>query len=99
MFSSAALTAHAPTDARFAIGYQFGVRSATDQETHGGFVSGFVWRFGVADPGWGLHWGLNWYETRVDRALVDRTLQFGELHVRPIMLGYGYTYNSGRYSI
>jgi hypothetical protein len=99
LFTAAALPALAQTDAKFAIGYQVGLRSAVDQEAHGGYVSGFLWRFGVGDPGWGFHWGLNWYETHVDRSIVGQTVEFGELNVRPITAGYGYTFNYGKYSV
>jgi hypothetical protein len=99
LFSVRALSAHAQTDAKFALGYQVGLRSAIDEEAHGGLVSSFLWRFGTSDPGWGFHWGLSWFSTHIDRSVVGESVQLGELHVRPIMAGYGYTYNIGRYSI
>jgi hypothetical protein len=99
LFTLRALSAHGQTDAKFALGYQFGMRGAIDQEAHGGMVSGLLWRFGTSDPGWGFHWGLGWYSTDIDRSIVGNSVELGELHVRPFMAGYGYTYNIGRYSI
>ena len=42
-------------------------------------------------PGWGFHWGLNWYAVKLERAGRRHRDQSGELHVRPVMAGYGYT--------
>ena len=39
------------------------------------------------------------YETQIDRSVGGQTVELGELHVKPVMAGYGYTRNIGRYSV
>jgi hypothetical protein len=92
-------TAHAQTDSRFAVGPDFAIRAAPDEQVQGSKGIGIVWRFGHGHTGWGWHWGLGWYATDVDQPIGSRTVDFGELHIRPVMAGYGYTYAKGKTSI
>jgi len=87
----------AQTDNRFAVGGEFTSRMPNDRTTvHSSKGPGLLWRFGHADTGWGFHWGLNWFSTDVDRPVGGRTTELGELRIRPIMGGYGYTRVIGR---
>ena len=43
-------------------------------------------------PGWGFHWGFNWYAVKLERPIGGTAIELGELHVRPFMAGYGYTH-------
>jgi len=99
VFTLAAGPAFAQTDGRFAIGLDFSVRAAPDGDARGHKGVGVLWRFGHGRSGWGWHWGLGWYEADLDLPIADRTVEFGEIHIRPAMAGYGYTYRAGRTSI
>src|SRR4051812_11168657 len=74
-------------------------RASQEDYARGQLGPGLLWRFGRADAGWGFHWGLNWYAVKVERPVGGTAIELGELHVRPLMAGYGYTYNIQRYSI
>ena len=87
----------AQSEGRFAIGGQFISRVPNDGTTvHGSRGPGLLWRFGHADTGWGWHWGLNWFSTDIDRPVGGRDAELGELRIRPLMGGYGYTRVIGR---
>jgi hypothetical protein len=95
-----ALPAVAQTNNRFAIGGEFTVRtsdhSSQEDVARGRFGPGLLWRFGHGRDGWGFHWGLNWYAVDIDRPIAGLMTELGELKVRPIMAGYGYTYRMTR---
>ena len=98
-----ARTASAQTTNRFAIGLDYIVR-ATDHASkedysHGQLGPGLLWRFGKGTDGWGFHWGLNWYAVKIDRPIGGTLSELGELHVRPLMAGYGYTHAFQRINV
>lgn len=88
---------------RFAIGGEFKIktsdRASQEDYARGQLGPGLLWRFGDAKPGWGFHWGLNWYAVKLERPVGDSVTELGELHIRPIMAGYGYTKVIRRYSV
>ena len=88
---------------RFAIGGEFKIktsdRASEEDYARGQLGPGLLWRFGGAKPGWGFHWGLNWYAVKLERPIGGSVTELGELHVRPIMAGYGYTRVIRRYSV
>jgi hypothetical protein len=92
----AASNAWAQDGSRFALGAEFTVRASdrasTSDYAHVEVGPNLLWRFGEGKPGWGFHWGLNWYSVDLDRPIGGNATDLGELHVRPIMAGYGYTY-------
>ncbi len=96
----APLPATAQTNNRFAIGAEFAVRTSDhasqEDAARGQFGPGLLWRFGNGRPGWGFHWGLNWYAVDIDRPIGGRMTELGELRLRPLMAGYGYTYRVTR---
>jgi len=98
-----ATPAHAQVNSRFAAGADVSIattgRSSGDDYAHGGVLVEPLWRFGVIEPGWGFHWGLNWYEVRVDRLVGGTVADLGEVNIRPIMAGYGYTWVRGRNTV
>jgi hypothetical protein len=96
---SISATAGAQTDSKFALGADFAVKLPGGRDAHGSEGIGLLWRFGRGKEGFGFHWGLNWYETQIDRSVAGQVIELGELHVKPFMAGYGYTHNVGRYSI
>jgi hypothetical protein len=89
---------------RFAIGGEFKVktsdRASGEDYARGQLGPGLLWRVGDAKPGWGFHWGLNWYAVKLERPIGGGSAnELGELHVRPIMAGYGHTKVIRRYSV
>jgi hypothetical protein len=46
--------------------------------------------------GWGPSFGLNWFRGDIDIAIDGVRTTIGEVRVRPIMLGIGYTLDGGR---
>jgi hypothetical protein len=96
-------TAEAQTESRFALGANVMTGISThvpDQDAaHAEVIPELLWRFGDVVPGWGPHWGLDWYSVDVDRPIGGTATDIGELHVRPILVGYGYTWLSDRNAI
>jgi hypothetical protein len=95
--------AAAQSENRFAIGGEFKVktsdRASKEDYARGELGPGLLWRFKQSKPGWGFHWGLNWYTVTIERPIGGTPTALGELHVRPIMAGYGYTRIIQRYAI
>ncbi len=91
-----ATQAQAQSESKFAIGAEFGVvasgRTSTQDYAHAHAEFNPLWRFGTENTGWGFHWGLNWYTVDIDRPIGGTATELGELHIRPIMAGYGYTW-------
>ena len=98
-----AAPAHAQIESRFAIGAELTVaatmHSPDEDRGHSSAFPELLWRFGDIQPGFGPHWGLNWYSLDIDRPVGGATTELGELHVRPIMVGYGYTWLRDRHAI
>jgi hypothetical protein len=86
----------AQSDNRVALGANFSVRKLVDESARGHSGIGLLWRFGEGETGWGWEWALNWYSADIRQPVGGTTVEFGELHVRPIMIGYGYSYRQGR---
>jgi hypothetical protein len=88
---------------RFALGGEFKVktsdRASGEDYARGQLGPGLLWRFGTPKGGWGFHWGFNWYAVTLERPVANSVIELGELHIRPVMAGYGYTYLIRRYSI
>ena len=99
----AAAQNESPMKNRFAIGGEFKIktsdRASREDYARGQLGPGLLWRFGTSKGGWGFHWGLNWYAVKLERPIGGRATELGELHIRPLMAGYGYTHVIGRYSI
>ena len=101
--TAAVAQTEAPPPNRFALGGEFKIktsdRASQEDYARGQLGPGVLWRFGETKPGWGFHWGLNWYAVKLERPIGDSVTELGELHVRPIMAGYGYTRKIRSYSI
>lgn len=86
---------HAQAENRFALGLDYIVRTSDraskEDYAEGQLGPGLLWRFGTPKTGWGFHWGLNWYAVNIQRPVGGSVVELGELHVRPVMAGYGYT--------
>jgi hypothetical protein len=95
MIGGLASQVRAQTDSRFAAGAEFGVvatdRASREDYAHAHAEFEPLWRFGTEKTGWGFHWGLNWYAVDIDRPIGGVTTELGEVNIRPIMAGYGYT--------
>jgi hypothetical protein len=92
-----AAPAAAQSSGRFAVGGSVGTRIAPSSTVGGHPIDwGLIWRFGHSEEGWGWDGGLNWFASEVDRSLAGApTFELGKLHVRPLMVGYGYTHRIG----
>jgi len=88
--------ASAQSENNFALGGEFSTRGLSDESARGHESIGLLWRFGQGNSGWGWHWGLNWYSADITQPVAGAVVPFGELHVRPVMIGYGYNYRRGR---
>ena len=77
---------------RFAVGVSFTGKptAGDDAHTSGGF--GVLWRFGHGHEGWGWKYGFGWYSAELDRSAGGQRQEFGELNIKPVMVGYGYTH-------
>ncbi len=91
-----AVQLRAQSDNRLALGANFSFRELVDDSASGHSGIGFLWRFGEGETGWGWEWALNWFSADIRQPVGGGTVEFGELQVRPIMLGYGYSYRRGR---
>ena|SRR5439155_14461259 len=91
--AAAAASASAQTEEhKFALGSDFRVRVAPTDRAHGANDFGLLWRFGRSHTGWGWTFGFNWFSTDVDQSIGRLSTELGELAVRPVMAGYGYTH-------
>jgi hypothetical protein len=88
----AASTSAAQEHNTIAVGVGATHRMSPDGSARGDDSIGVKLRLGHADSGWGLHYGLNWYSTNLDRDFDGRAMAFGELKLRPFLGGYGYTH-------
>ena len=95
LFASAA---RAQDDNTLALGVSFTARAADGSGAHGSQGIGVAWRFRHSDTGWGWTGGLGWFASDIDRSVGGQTIEIGEVHVKPLMAGYGYTYSFGRTS-
>ena len=87
-----AIPARAQEKNSFAVGVNFSQRLANDRDAHGNGGVGLSWRIGHSDQGWGWTYGLGWFTSDLDRSINGQRVHFGELKVRPIVGGYGYTH-------
>ena len=80
---------------QLAIGASFSQTHPSATEDRGNVHLGLLWRFGQGHDGWGWAYGLSWYSTRLDTNLSDQRVELGEVHVRPLLAGYGYSRRFG----
>ena len=95
-----ATSAAAQTETRFAFGADFLIaasdHASTEDRANAVFTVEPLWRFGDFAPGWGPHFGLDWYAVDIERPVGGTATTLGEVHIRPIMGGYGYTWVRGK---
>jgi hypothetical protein len=84
-------TAQAQSSGRMAVGVSISAKQGVARDTDGHINPAFVWRFGHGHDGWGWDFGLGWYAADLQRTVGGAEMEFGELHVRPLMAGYGYS--------
>ena len=86
----------AQTEGRLALGLDFGTKIGSSERSVGHSGVGLLWRFGHGGEGWGWRYGLGWYSTDVLEPVGDvAPSEFGDLHIRPILVGYGYSRQLG----
>lgn len=91
--------AAAQENSRFAVGLNFTQNLSRDDRVGDDRGVGIAWRFGQGSTGWGWHYGLGWYETHLQQTTAGQRADIGELHIRPLVAGYGYTHRIGRLAI
>lgn len=86
-------------DNTFAIGGNVSVRGAPAADASGTKGVGLLWRIGHSETGWGFKYGFNWFSTDIEAPVGGSPTALGEVKVRPILVGYGYTRVVGPTSI
>ncbi len=95
MIATATL-ARAQDDNVLAVGVSVTGRIPQSHDAIGSESVGLAWRLGHSDTGWGIATGLGWFSTDISQPVGGVSTEVGELHVRPFLGGYGYTYRVGR---
>ena len=73
--------------------------AAPDSDVQGQTKPGLLWRVGHDKPGWGPPKGPPCFGTNVYPQVAGQSTELGELKVRPLMGGYGYSWVMGRTTI
>lgn len=82
-----------------ALGANLTIRASRNPAGHGSIDGGLLWRFGHSKTGWEWVYGLNWFSTEMNRTIGGVDVEFGKLHVRPLLGGYGYSWLFGRTAV
>lgn len=95
-----ASNANAQVDNRLALGMSVTSRLPDSDGASGSADVGFEIRIGHEKDGWGPQTSVfNWFDTGVKEPVGARIADLGEIRIRPIMVGYGYTKIRGRAAI
>jgi hypothetical protein len=102
-----ALTVHVPeasaqVDNRLAVGLSVTSRIASSSGAGGSADVGFELRLAHERPGWGPEVSFfSWFNTDVQQPVTGpgRPSELGQLRIRPIMAGWGYTWTRGRTTV
>jgi hypothetical protein len=89
------MIASAQSDSRLAVGLDVSTKASTGG-LRGTTSVGPLFRVGHGSEGWQGTFGLNWYSEELDRPVGGQIVNLGELHIRPITGGYGYSRGFGR---
>jgi hypothetical protein len=90
----------AQTGSRVAVGGSITANILPASGTGGSATLGFELRLGQEDPGWGVQTSIfGWFDTGIHESIAGITSDWGNLRLRPIMAGYGYTWVRGRASL
>lgn len=93
---SSAAMAQADDKKDVAVGVSVGQKLGPSDDTKGHLNPGFLFRIGHGHDGWGFEYGLGWYSAVLQQPIGGTSTEFGELHVRPFMVGYGYSRSLGK---
>lgn len=78
-----------------AVGGSVSAKQGADERTIGHISPGPVLRIGRGCTGWGVQTGLGWFSADLEQPLGSAMAGFGELKIRPVMAGYGYSHRVG----
>lgn len=78
-----------------AVGASVSAKQGSDDGTIGHISPGPVLRIGRGCTGWGVQTGRGWFSADLEQPLGLTTAGFGELKIRPVMVGYGYSHGVG----
>ena len=88
---------------RFAIGIAFNEKAVSNSIARGNDGLAVTWRLSHDRPGWGWHYGFGWFAADLEDLDAPRPtgqhVLIGEVRVRPLMAGYGYTWVVGPVAI
>ena len=95
--AGAAASAGAQSGGKYAVGASVGTRWAPSPTVIGDhFGVSLLWRIGHSKEGFGWDGGLNWFTSHLQQSFGDTSpFDLGDLHIHPIMVGYGYTHLIG----
>lgn len=96
LVAATATAVSAQTEGRFALGVGAASRLATGNAVRGIDSAGIIWRIGHSKPGWRPTVGLNWFAVDLGESPGGSSIELGEVKVKPLMVGYGYTRIIGR---
>lgn len=93
----AAPYAYGQVENKLAVGVKTSGQIADSSKTDGAVELGIEWRWNHDRPGWGWQMELfNWFDTGVNQPIAGQKVDLGQLRMRPLMGGYGYTLTRGR---
>lgn len=84
-------SASAQSEGTVAVGVSASSKIGVKDGTAGAVNPAFLWRYGHGRDGFGWQFGLGWYSAELTQPVGQVPTAFGELQVRPILAGYGYT--------
>jgi hypothetical protein len=94
------VVARAQTDNRLAVGGSVTTRIAGSSGADASSDVGFEVRIGHEGEEWGWAYSFfGWFDTDLQQSSLASATSLGRLRVRPIMLGYGYTWIRGRAAV
>ena len=85
---------------KIAVGVATTTRLTDNAAADGAFEIGVQWRILHDRPGWGFQYdAINWFNTDIHQTVAGQLIQMGDLRIRPILAGYGYTWTRPRLAI
>lgn len=94
----AAAPASAQTAASVGVGGGVAYYAPIDDFASDSLGFALVYRLGKPQ-GFRPTFGFNWYSTEFDTTIAGERVEFGRLHIRPVMAGYGYWFARDRITV
>jgi hypothetical protein len=81
---------------RFLVGATFGSVATVDQDLGTQYRVSPFFRWNSRRSGWGPSFGLSWFTADLRAPVDGRAVRIGDVKIRPVMAGIGYTVMRGR---